>query len=342
MIQMTGFRLLVLLHAAAICVPSTLHAARLPDAGLQAAPARSKWSAANAEHIYGLPEIKAHKKGMLALTADDLTFTGKVGTTSIARNKITAVSAGNQRVEMWGMTGRIMRMVIPDHGGLAVAAVAHHRIDMLTVEFTDAKGGTHSAVFFLGANKAAQALESFALAPKVAHAAAVVGCDDASTEPGSLLIATPDWEGAQVPVVYQGLVYEHLAERFRKAKNVTKVYREGESLPAGLCPQYVVHLSITGFKEGSSVKRSMLGPIGMFVGTTQMVFDAELSDRNGKIAIKEQVKTTIRGENESTNVADHVAKTLVKKYEKAVKADEKKSRAVAPAGAPAAPETAKA
>jgi hypothetical protein len=302
-----------------------------PTSIIHASQAGGQWSAPQAEHIYGLPEVKPHKKGILTLGAEGLTFTGKFGTTSIPRNSITAVSAGNQRVELWGVTGRLMRMAIPDNGGLAIAAFAHHRIDMLTVEFSDGRGGTHSAVFFLGAHLAEQAIQRFALEPRAPQASTDLECRKAATEPGGMLVAAPDWDGAQVPAVYQGLLYEHLVERFRKAKSLTRVYRDGENIPEGLCPQYTVHLTVTGFKEGSAIKRAMLGPAGMFVGTTQMVFNMELSDRTGSVSIKEQVKATVRGESESTNVADKVAKTLEKKYEKAVKASEKKAQATSDA-----------
>ncbi|RRA49611.1 hypothetical protein [Acidipila sp. EB88] len=216
-------------------------------------------------------------------------------------------------------------MAIPDGGGLAVAAVAHHRIDILTVEFNDSRGGAHSAVFFLGAGKADGALESFALAPKLTRIPIASDCGAGLTEPGSMLVLVPDWDGAKVPAVYQGLVYEHVMERFKKAQSVTRVYREGETMPAGLCPQYTVHLRVTAFQEGNSVKRAELGPIGMFVGTTQIAFNAQLTDRTGQLAINEAVKSTLRGEGESTDVADHVAKSLEKKYEKALKAADKKA-----------------
>jgi hypothetical protein len=326
---MSGTRLCVLFHAVLLCLPGTLKAQTTQEVQtvptVLPAPLPGLWTATNVEHIYGLPDAKPHKKGTLTLTAGELTFTGKAGSTAIPRSWITAVSSGNQRVELWGMTGRILRMAIPDNGGLAVAAFAHHRIDMLTIEYTDAHGGNHSAVFFLGANLAAAALQNFALQAKTLHASLPLDCEKAQTEPGSMFVAEPDWNGAQVPAVYQGLLYEHLIERFRKSKSLDNVYREGEKMPEGLCPRYTVHLSISSFKEGSSVKRAMFGPVGMFVGTTQMVFDAELSDRTDKVKIKEQLKTTVRGEGESTNVADNVAKTLVKKYEKALKKVDKEA-----------------
>ncbi|CAN5586098.1 hypothetical protein BH10ACI4_BH10ACI4_08920 [soil metagenome] len=327
---MSASRLFVVLHTLLSIAPSFIMAQALqsvdPTPTIQSAGAPGLWSAPNVEHISGLPDAKPHKKGTLSLTADKLTFKGKTIDTSIPRSSITAASAGNERVEMWGLTGRLMRMGMQYGGGYVTAAVLHHRIDMLTVEYNDARGGSHSAVFFLGANLATAALESFALQAKTPHATLALDCENALTEPSSIYIAAPDWNGAEVPAVYKGLIYEHLIERFRRAKSLDKVYREGETMPRGLCPRYTVNLTITGFKEGSSVKRAMFGPVGMFVGTTQMVFDAELSDRTGIVKIKEQVKTTVRGEKESTNVADSVAKTLVKKYEKAVKVADKEAR----------------
>jgi hypothetical protein len=70
--------------------------------------------------------------------------------------------------------------------------------------------------------------------------------------------------------------------------------------------------------------------MGMFVGMTQMIFNAELSDRTGHLSIKQQIKATIRSESESTSVADHIAKTMEKKYEKTVKASEKRRRFIGP------------
>jgi hypothetical protein len=74
------------------------------------------------------------------------------------------------------------------------------------------------------------------------------------------------------------------------------------------------------FKEGSSVKRSFMGPVGMFVGTTQMKFDVTFTDASGKVNTREQIAATMRGESESTNVADHVAKSVAKHYTNLLKA----------------------
>ncbi len=57
----------------------------------------------------------------------------------------------------------------------------------------------------------------------------------------------------------------------------------------------------------------------MFVGITQMKFDVTFTDASAKQERNEQIKATIRGESESTNVADHLAKNLAKHYSTTLK-----------------------
>jgi hypothetical protein len=325
---LSGAPLVFILHAS-FCMANHLSAANI-QARPQAQDESSKvavWRSTSAEHVYGFPEIKPNKKGTLTLSTDVLTFSGKPGNTSIPRSSVTAVSAGNQRVEIWGMGGRILRMTIPDGGGIAAAAVMHHRVDMLTVEFNDSSSGYHAAVFFLPANEADRALQNFVLTPGPPRKVSDAVCQNAPIEPKSVLVSAPNWDQAEVPAAYRALVYEHLIDRIQSTKEVAHVYRDGEGFGQGACPQYTVHISIAAFKEGSSVKRAFLGPAGMFVGITQMKFDVAFTDASGKLSTREQITATIRGESESTGVADHIAKDVAKHYAKALKNADKSNSA---------------
>ena len=201
----------------------------------------------------------------------------------------------------------------------------HHRVDMLTVEFNDGRGGNHAAVFFLPANEAERALENFALTPVPPRKVSEAVCRNAAVEPRSVLVPTPNWDHAEVPAAYRGLVYEHIIDRLRRTKEVGQVYRDGDGESYGGCPQYIVHISIATFKQGISVQRAFLGPVGMFVGTTQMKFDVTFTDASGKLNTREQITATMRGESENTNVADHVAKSLAKRYAAVLKNDKTNS-----------------
>ena len=283
------------------------------------------WQSTSVQHVYGLPDTKKNEKGRLTVNPDGLTFTTKSSRSSVPSRSIVAVSAGNQRVELWGMKGRLLRMAIPDGGGIAAAGLMHHRVDMLTVEFNDSRGGYHGAVFYLPANEAERALRSFAQMPPVHGEAVNTVCQGRPVKPGSVLVSAPGWDQIEVPAAYRALVYEHLIDRLQHVQGIGHVYRDGESDAQPGCPQYTVDISIAGFNEGSQVKRAVMGPVGMFVGTTQMMFDATFTDASGRLNAHEQVKATVRGESESTNVADGVAKTIAKHYAAAKKGFEKAS-----------------
>jgi hypothetical protein len=311
---------------ASAATPQTDHSTWLPA---------TIWQSTKAEHVYGFPELKPHKSGTLTFSSESVTFSGKAGTASIDRKDVTAVSSGNQKVEIWGMKGRVLRAVMPNGSGVAGAMFMHHRVDMLTVEYRDKRGAIHGAVFFLPAHQADQALQSFTqmLAPVQTEAltdppvraelATVPNCQD-SVEPRSVLVAAPNWEHTEVPAAYRALIYEHVIDRLRLTQGAGRVYRDGENDGQKVCPQYAIHISITAFKTGSQVKRAILGPAGMFVGTTQMTFDTALSDVSGSINLHKQVKGTTRGESESTNVADSVAKSIAKQYASVLKETDKK------------------
>ena len=318
---LSGASLALILHAC-FCAPNLLPAATI-DTAPQAAASTTLWQSTKAEHVYGFREIKRNKKGTLTLSTDALTFSGKASVASVPRSSVTAVSAGNQRVELWGIGGRVLRMTIPDGGGLAAATVLHHRVDMLTVEYNDSRGGSHSAVFFLPAKEADEALRKFVVTPPVPKETAALTCQNAPVEQRSVLVSAPDWDRAQVPAAYRALVYEHLVDRLHGTKDVGHVYRNGEGNGQGACPQYTVHIAIAAFKEGSSVKRSSMGPVGFFVGTTQMKFDVTFTDASGRVNATEQIAATIRGESDSTNVADHLAKNVAKHYARLVKKTER-------------------
>ncbi len=72
----------------------------------------------------------------------------------------------------------------------------------------------------------------------------------------------------------------------------------------------------------------MMGPVGMFVGTTQMSFNVNITDTTGQLNFTEQLKATVRGESESKNVADGVAKTIAKRYVSETKKFEKTKMAI--------------
>ncbi|GGH17199.1 hypothetical protein GCM10011586_39570 [Silvibacterium dinghuense] len=230
-------------------------------------------------------------------------------------------------------------MMIPNGGGLAAAGVMHHKVYELTVEFHDARGAYHAAVFLLPGGDATRVLDSYTQAvPAARHEAA--GTDAVSTptsqdsslcgstDSHNVLVAAPVWSQAEVPAAYRALVYEHIVDRLQRVEGVGHVYRAGERSTMSACPRYTVAISVVSFKPGSQVIRAATGPIGFFAGTTQMIFNVQITDGAGGLHANEQIKASARGESESRNVADAVAKKLAKSYATSIKQYEKSKPAV--------------
>lgn len=289
------------------------------------------WTASKVQHAYGLPETKAKAKGTMVIDTAGLTFNGIASRYTIPWADTVAVSNGVERVEMWGTTGRIVRMAIPNGGGLAAAGVMHHKVNELTVEFRDQRGAYHGAVFFLPGNDATHVLDTYtrAIQPTQQHPDLVVlpsepalACQAAPASHG-VLVATPSWNNAQVPAAYRAMVYEHIVDRIQRVEGVGHVYRAGETGAQPVCPQYTISISIVSFKPGNQVTRAMIGPAGFFVGTTQMVFNATIRDSSGRLNSTQEIKATLRGEGESKNITDGVAKKIAKSYANTTKQFEK-------------------
>jgi hypothetical protein len=321
---------------------TTLSSSQAYEASSHGAAQITAWISPKIQHAYGLPEAKPKEKGKLTVNPDGLTFTGKPSLYTIPWRTITAMSTGTERVEMWGTTGRIVRMAIPNGGGLAAAGVMHHKVNELTVEFHDPRDAYHAAVFYVPGNDAARVLETYTqisvkhadtggpLPPALAETPAVT-CQNSPGIPRSVLVAAPDWNQAEVPAAYRAFVYEHIVDRLQRTDKVGHVYRAGELDNQHACPQYTVRISIMSFKPGNQVERATMGPIGFFAGTTQMAFNVTITDASGKLDVAEQVKATVRGESESKNVADGVAKNLAKRYAAALKQFEKTKTMAGPA-----------
>lgn len=285
-----------------------------------------KWQSSGVIHLYGLPGVKAKASGQLSIDADGLRFNLNGAVTAVSDAQILAVNAGDERVELWGTKGRILRMMIPDGGGMMVATMAHHKIDMLTVEFRDDKGGYHAAVFELAAGGADHAMQAAAQLPYSHTRPQEQHCDGKTTQAHTVQLAIPDWRDWNIPFAYRALVYEHLMDQFSREKLLQVAYRDGALEATPECAQYTVSLKEDQFKAGSQVTRAAIGPLAYFVGSTQISLKMSVADETGHEVYAKQIKASVHDEAESNKVAEKIAKKLGKEFAKWQKQYEKQSR----------------
>jgi hypothetical protein len=93
--------------------------------------------------------------GNLSIQEDVLQFrTGEGPAAQIGVGSIINVSLGEQDKQVGGVPMALGRAATPFGGGRVIGLFSHKKYDTLTVEYLDANGGLHGAIFQLNKGKA--------------------------------------------------------------------------------------------------------------------------------------------------------------------------------------------
>jgi hypothetical protein len=132
----------LLIGLALLCASGALVSGQQPSASPAATPGQVK-------HVLGFENVKANAKGDLTVQGDTLQFK-----TSKAKAEVSIASVQDVFTEkdfketIGGTAGTLARMAVP-YGGGRVLGLFREKIDVLTVEYRDANGGLHGAIFTL-------------------------------------------------------------------------------------------------------------------------------------------------------------------------------------------------
>ena len=106
--------------------------------------------------VVGFDNIKPNMRGTLTFLPTGLQFTTDTQKGDITTSSITDVFAGQEsRQDVSGMTGSVVKAGIP-YGGGRVVSLFSHKVEVLTVEFSDEHGGFHGAIFVVSNGKATE------------------------------------------------------------------------------------------------------------------------------------------------------------------------------------------
>lgn len=119
--------------------------------------------------LAGLAGVKDNTKGTLTVEKAQLHFVHGKGSSDVSAASIQDVVTGADSRESVGKTVGMMSMAAP-YGGGRFLSLFRTRIDTLTVQYRDADGGLHGAIFTMAAG-AAEVIKK-ELLTEGAHAAA--------------------------------------------------------------------------------------------------------------------------------------------------------------------------
>jgi hypothetical protein len=103
-----------------------------------------------ATHLVGFENAKSNYSGTLSIQDDSLQFqrTGKSGA-QISISSVRDIFLGEESRQVGGLPLTLGEAAAPYGGGRVVSLFAHKKFDTLTLEYVDADGGIHGAIFQL-------------------------------------------------------------------------------------------------------------------------------------------------------------------------------------------------
>ncbi len=288
-----------------------------------ASTARSELGAipsVSAKVLIGWPGVAPDTKGDLSFGTKSLSFTNERSSGEISKSRIIAVSSGDEQIETGGTTGRIARVVIPYGGGLALGAVTHKKVGLLTIEFLDTSGEYHGAVFQLKATDIPSTLEKIAFrasAGTTLRTAAPVACSEWKIQSNAVRVQPVDADREiGFPAEDRVLLYEHLVQQLQSEKTILNVYRAGDQSAEANCAEFTVTVRATAFGKGDQAARASVGPLGHFVGTTKLDFHLTISNQDGRANLNVGLKKSEGSDTDSLNITKVVSKAVIKNLKK--------------------------
>ena len=135
------------MRTAAVALLGIVGPAALPTVAQQAA------TATKVIQFMGLEGVKPRTSGSLTVEAGNLQFTSSEAKANVAIQAIEDVITGNDSQRVFRGTFGALTMFAP-YGSGRFLSLFRSRLDTLTIQYRDAEGGLHGAIFTMAVGKA--------------------------------------------------------------------------------------------------------------------------------------------------------------------------------------------
>ena len=111
-----------------------------------------------------------------------------------------------------------------------------------------------------------------------------------------------------LPAEFQVALYENLIQEMQKEGGFPEVYRDGDRNAAGAPDLIILHTTVTGFKQGSELKRDVT-TVG---GATSITVLCQFTDKEGKVLLERSIDGKVRLIGDNLKATDDFAKKTAK------------------------------
>lgn len=276
-----------------------------------------------AVQLLGLDGVKGNTKGSLTVENGGLRFKHSKVNTDLAATSVQDVVTGSDSQRMIGGTLGTLSMFGP-YGSGRFLSLFRSKLDTLTIQYRDVKGGLHGVIFTMpvssadvtkGELVAAGARTSIPkdIIPSASASAASEPKPSPAPEPeknrakltaSAITVMMIQSDEIKLPAEFQVALYENLVGQLGKKSGIRSIRREGEPTSPGAANAVVLHSTVRGFKQGSEMARQ----VTTVAGATSISVHCEFTDPDGKLLLARDIKGNVRFFGGNLNATNDFAK----------------------------------
>ena len=282
----------------------------LEGAAISAANAQQPTTPPKVIQLMGLNGVKRGAKGSLNVEQGNLHFAHAKTTSDVAIASLQDVVTGADTVKAVGNTIGLLSMAAPYESGRFLS-LFRRKIDTLTIQYQDADGGTHGAIFAMHvgtadaikkdllaqgahtlpvADSSAAPVSSNALQNKQDNAPAASGKKPAKITASAIQVAMIQSDEIKLPAAFQMALYENLIRQLEKDGKFKHVFRDGDRNASRVPDVVVLHSLVRGFKPGSERWRQ----VTTVAGATSITVHCQFTNADGQPLLARDVNGKVR------------------------------------------------
>ena len=261
-----------------------------------------------AVHVLGFEGAKPNANGKLAIQSAGLQFESGKTKAQVGLPSIREVfTDDDNRLVFGGKSGTLVRAAMP-YGGGRVLGLFQEKVSVLTVEYEDANGALHGAIFRLPKGRAAEVKGQLAMALLACGCTASVKSIDPMLRPiawrasseaeahrdgqkfSSIQIEPVESGDVAVPPDFRMAVYEYLIQEVQKTGKFEHVYRSGDRAARVIPDLAVLRMKVEGFRQGSEMKRA----VTTVSGATSIKMSVRVLSRDGHVVMDRTEEGKVR------------------------------------------------
>jgi hypothetical protein len=266
-------------------------------------------SGSKAVLVIGATNVKPNAHGMLTAGTDGLSFASKGHVTKVASDSMEKITVGSESRQSGGTPLTVAKIAIPYGGGRVVSLFAHEKFDTLTIEYRDANGGYHGAVFNLPKGQA-DPLQA-ALGTPQAKVAAGTAAPTGSKIDGdgwAIQLEKIDPGGTAISQEFLVATYEYLVAQLEKSHKYVNVLRSGDANAASYPKLLILKTHVEKYVSGNETARA----VTTVKGWTKLGVKMQIDTSDGHSVLNKDVESNVRFYGNNLRATQTLSKSMVK------------------------------